>query len=181
MFHLPRRMMSLHRQDRSPMKTLGAAMILAASLATPVAAHADCGDDGQPACTGPVPTVDQVVSIMQQLTDPNIPAASKGNIVTPGFSPEEAATVDDHLNRTNAAGDLPYNFVVTDIVPAPANFAGVTVTITGSFHQQSAPQHIVLSEHGGHWLITHDAAWTMLDHFWYNAHTRMPPYVGGGI
>jgi hypothetical protein len=114
---------------------------------------------------------------MAELTDPNIPAINKGNVVTPGFSPEEAATVDDHLNRTNAAGDLPYNFVVTDIVPAPANFAGVTVTVTGSFHQASAPQHIVLVDQGGHWLITHDAAWTMLDHFWYNAHTRMPPPV----
>jgi hypothetical protein len=145
------------------------ASLLAASVAVPATAHAD----------DPVPSIDQVVAIMAELTDPNRPAASKTDIVTPGFSADEAGTVDDHLRRTDAAGLLPYNFVVSDIVPAPNNFAGVTVTITGSFHQQSAPQHIVLSEHGGHWLITHDAAWTMLDHFWYNAHTRMPPFVSG--
>jgi hypothetical protein len=73
---------------------------------------------------------------------------------------------------------LPYNFVVTDIASAPANFAGVTVTVTGSFHQASAPQYVVLADHGGHWLITHDAAWTMLDNFWYNA-TRRKPFVPG--
>ncbi|WP_343577495.1 hypothetical protein [Mycobacterium sp.] len=152
------------------MKTAVAVMLLAlASVTAPAIAHADCGDPGQPACTGPVPTVDQVVADMAELTDPNIPAINKGNVVSPGFNPEEAATVDDHLNRTNAAGLLAYNFVVTDIVPAPDNFAGVTVTVTGSFNQASAPQHIVLIDRSGHWLITHDAAWTMLDHFWYNA------------
>ena len=117
---------------------------------------------------------------MSELTDPDIPAANKGNIVTPGFTPDEAGTIDDHLRRTDAAGLLPYNFVVTDIVPAPANFAGVTVTITGSFNQESAPQHIVLSDQGGHWLITHDAAWTTLNHFWYNA-TRRKPFVRGNV
>lgn len=154
------------------MKTALTTLLLAASLtgvAVPATAHADCGDPGQDPCTGPVPTVDEVVADMAELTDPNIPAINKSNVVSPGFSPEEAATVDDHLNRTNAAGLLPYNFVVTDIVPAPDDFAGVTVTVTGSFHQASAPQHIVLIDQGGHWLITHDSAWTMLDHFWYNA------------
>src|ERR1700677_604373 len=93
--------------------TLATALI--ASTAT---AYADCGDSAQDPCTGPVPTVDQVVAIMAELTDPNKPAASKTDIVTPGFSPDEAGTIDDHLNRTNGAGLLPYNFVVTDIRPA---------------------------------------------------------------
>ncbi len=154
------------------------ATLTATLIASPATAYADCGDPDQPPCTGPIPTVDQVVGIMAELTDPNRPAASKTDIVTPGFTPDEAGTIDDHLHRTDAAGLLPYPFVVTDIVPAPANFAGVTVTANGTFNQQSAPQHIVLSEHGGHWLITHDAAWTMLDHFWSNA-TRRKPFVSG--
>ena len=162
------------------MKTPVAAVLLAAPLAVVGAptAHADCGDPGQDLCTGPIPTVDQVVAIMAELTDPDKPAANKTDIVTPGFRPDEAGTIDDHLNRTNAAGLLPYNFVVTDIVSAPADFAGVTVTVTGSFHQYSAPQHIVLTDHGGHWLITHDSAWTTLDNFWYNATRRYPVHVG---
>jgi hypothetical protein len=70
------------------MKTAAAAMILAASLSAPATANADCGDPGPDPCTGPVPTVDQVVAIMAELTDPNKPAASKTDIVTPGFSPD---------------------------------------------------------------------------------------------
>src|ERR1700684_4493766 len=90
-------------------------------IASPATAFADCGDPDQPPCTGPVPTVDQVVAIMAELTDPDKPAANKTDIVTPGFAPEESGTIDDHLNQMNAReGRLPLNFVVTDIEPAPA-------------------------------------------------------------
>jgi hypothetical protein len=160
-------------------KLSASATLAAALIASPATAYADCGDPDQPPCTGPVPTVDQVVAIMAELTDPNRPAASKGDVVTPGFSPDEAGTIDDHLHRTDAAGLLPYVFVVTDIVSAPANFAGVTVTVPGSFNQRSAPQHIVLAHQGGNWLITHDAATTTLDNFWYNATRRKPAVIGG--
>ena len=62
-----------------------ATTLAAALIASPATAYADCGDPGQDPCTGPVPTVDQVVAIMAELTDPDIPAANKTDIVTPGF------------------------------------------------------------------------------------------------
>jgi len=99
--------------------------LAAALIASPATAHAD-----------PVPTTDEVAAIMTKLTDPDIPAVNKSDIVTPGFAPDEAGTVDDHLNRMRDI--LPYNFVVTDIQPAPNNFAGATVTVTGGFNQRSA-------------------------------------------
>jgi hypothetical protein len=89
---------------------IGAAVFAAALVAAPKTAHADCGDPGQGPCAGPVPTVDQVVDLFQQLTDPDIPAANKGNIVTPGFAPDEAGMIDDHLNRMRAPS-LPLHFV----------------------------------------------------------------------
>jgi hypothetical protein len=147
------------------------ATLTVALIASPATAYADCGDPGQDPCTGPVPTVDQVVGIMQQLTDPNIPAANKGNIVTPGFSPDEAGTIDDHLRRMNAGGMLPLPFDATDIRPAPNNFAGATVAVPIGYHS-TPPGPIVLVEQGGHWLITHDDAVTALDAFWYNANRR---------
>jgi hypothetical protein len=83
----------------------GVATTLAAALiASPATAYADCGDPDQPPCTGPVPTVDQVVAVLAELTDPDIPAANKGNVVTPGFSPDEAGTIDNHLTLLNAFG-----------------------------------------------------------------------------
>ena len=152
------------------MKTVAAAMMLAASLtvvAAPATAHADCGDPGQPDCTGPVPTVDQVVAIMAELTDPNIPAVNKTDIVTPGFSPDEAGTIDDHLSRMNAhGGTLPLNFVVTDIQPVPNNSAGATVTTVGSPRQHGPARPLVLVDQGGHWMITHDSAAYQLEVFW---------------
>jgi hypothetical protein len=65
------------------------AVLIAVSLAgitAPATAHADFGDRDQPACTGPVPTPDQVAAIMNELTDPDIPAANKTYIVTPAFT-----------------------------------------------------------------------------------------------
>jgi hypothetical protein len=94
-------------RNRVTSKPAAAAFIIAASLTAPATAHAD----------DPVPSVDQVVAVLAELTDPNIPAANKSDIVTPGFSPDEAGTVDDHLHRTAAVGLLPYNFIVTNIQP----------------------------------------------------------------
>jgi hypothetical protein len=157
------------------MKIAAASVLLVTMIAAPATARADCGEPGQDPCTGPVPTVDQVVGIMAELTDPNIPAANKNNIVTPGFSPEEAGTTDDHLNRMNAIRLLPLNFVVTDIQSAPGNLAGATVSTTGSFWQVAYPKPIVLADQGGHWLITHDSAVNMLHVFWFDANRRMAP------
>jgi hypothetical protein len=130
------------------MKTAVTTMLLAASLAgitAPATAHAD----------DPLPTVDQVVAIMSELTDPDIPAANKRNIVTP----EEAGTIDDQLNGMNARGRiLPLPFIVTDIQPAPNNFAGATLATGGSPRQSTNGSPIVLVDQGGHWLITHDSA-----------------------
>jgi hypothetical protein len=146
------------------MKTVVAATLLAASLAVPATAYADCGDPGQDPCTGPLPTVDQVVAIMAELTDPDIPAANKTNIVTPGFSPEEAGTIDDHLNRSR--NQLPLNFVVTNIQPAPDNLAGATLGTVGNPRESTSAGPIVLVDQGGHWMITHDSAMEKLNAFW---------------
>ena len=135
------------------MKIAAAALLLAASLAAPATAHAD-----------DVPTVDQVVAIMTELTDPDVPAANKTNIVSPGFSPEEAGTIDDHLNQERT--HLPLDFVVTDIQPAPNNSASATVATAGSPKRSSYAAPIVLVDQGGHWLITHDTAMAELDAFW---------------
>jgi len=93
---------------------------------------------------------------------------------TPGFAPDEAGTIDNHLDRVEAFGGLlPPNFVVTDIEPAPANFAGATVATTGGYKHATRPRPIVLINQGGHWQITHDSAMTVLDALW-NAGQRVP-------
>jgi hypothetical protein len=148
--------------------TAAATILLGALIACPATAHADCGDPGQEPCTGPVPAVDQAMAILAELTDPNKPAVDKTDIVTPGFSPDEAGTIDDHLTRMRAFGRglLPPIFHVTDIEPAPSNLAGATVFTGGSKRMVTNPRPIVLVEQGGHWLITHDTAMPVLDAIW---------------
>ena len=159
------------------MKTIATAIIIAAtSISPPATAYADCGDPGQDPCTGPVPTVDQVVALFVELTDPDRPAASKTDIVTPGFSPDEAETIDDHLNRSRGP-QLPLHFVVTNIQPAPDNFAGATLATVGNPRQSTWGRPIVLVDQGGHWLITHDSAMTELYWFWQAAARYMPGFV----
>jgi hypothetical protein len=143
------------------MKIAVTVMLLAATLAVPATAHAD-----------DVPSVDQVVAIMAELTDPGRPAASKGDVIAPGFNPGDAGMIDDHLHQMDAAGVLPLPFVVTDIQPAPNHFAGATVATGGSFHQVSKAKPIVLVEQNGRWLLTHDSAMTTMDTFWFNTNRQ---------
>jgi len=130
---------------------LSVATTLAALIASPATAYAN-----------PVPTPDEVVAVLAGLTDPNIPAANKTNIVTPGFSPDEAGTIDDHLNQMRAKRRvLPLTYFVTNIQPAPNSLAGATLETQATY-----PRPIVLVDQGGHWLITHDTAMDELDVFW---------------
>jgi hypothetical protein len=158
---------------------VAAASLLAASLAVPATAHADCGDSGQDPCAGAVPTVDQVVDVMKQLTDPNIPAGSKGNIITPPFTAEEAATLDHQLQVIDGPA-LPLPFIVTNIQPAPNRYAGATVETGGNRYQHTWPRSIVLVEQDGHWKITHDTAMPELNAFWLNG-SRGPIVSGNSI
>jgi hypothetical protein len=109
-------------------KLSAVATVMAALIAAPETANAD----------EPAPTVDEVVAVLAGLTDPDIPAANKTNIVTPGFSSDEAGTIDSHLNRMRGPA-LPLQFVVTNVQPAPNNFAGATLATVGNPRQAVTP------------------------------------------
>jgi len=142
-----------------------ATTLVAVSIASSATAYAD-----------QVPTTDEVVAVMAELTDPGIPAANKGDIVTPGLTPDEAGTADDHLNSLNGRGYIPFNFVVTDIQPAPGNFAGATVAAPRDYpHYSIRAVPIVLISQSGRWSITHDAAMVFLNQMWSSTRVR---YVG---
>jgi hypothetical protein len=106
-----------------------ATTLAGALIASPTIAHADCGDPDQPPCTGPVPTPDQVAAIMNELTDPDIPAVNKTDIVTPAFTDRQAWGFDLMMNDLRSwGGVIPRDFTVSDIQPAPNNLAGATVS-----------------------------------------------------
>jgi hypothetical protein len=140
------------------MKIVTAALLLAASLAAPAIAHADCGDPDQPACTGPVPTVDQVMAMLGELADPNIPAMGKNDIVTPPFNDDQAQKFDTIMGLLRLESIVPVNWTVTDIEPAPNNTAGATVLNPPAWHERGGTGPIVLVLQNGRWMITHQTA-----------------------
>lgn len=159
------------------MKSVVAAMILAASLAAPATAHADCGDPGQDPCTGPVPTVDQVTALLTELMDPNKPNADKNDVVTPDLKPESIGFLDKYSDgELNARGDFPYDFAVTDIQPAPNNFAGATVATHANGHPSwTRPWPIVLVNQSGRWLLTRKAAISFVSEVWTHYSIHVSP------
>jgi hypothetical protein len=149
-------------------KLFVATTLAAALIASPATAYADCGDPSQDPCSGLVPTVDQVMAVVNELIDSDIPAANKGNIVTPGFTPDEAQEIDDHLHDMDARRYPPMNIVISNIQPAPNNSAGATLSARNGF-KTTPPGPIVLVDQNGRWLITHDTAKTLLDALWNNS------------
>jgi hypothetical protein len=145
------------------MKTATAAVLAATLIASPAKASADCGDAGQDPCTGPVPTVDQVMDIMDRLTDPNVPSIEKGDIVTPPFDDHQAHRLDVVLDYLRTKRIVPISFTVTDIQPAPNNFAGATVSNPPSWSEHSGTGPVVLVLQNGHWFITHESAIDRVD------------------
>jgi hypothetical protein len=129
-------------------------------IASPATAYAVCGDPDQAPCTGPVPTVDQVTAIMDRLTDPNVPAPDKSDIVTPAFTDDELHKVDC-MNQRHPGGP----WIVTDIQSAPNNFAGATVAKPPGW-RVPRPDPIVLVDQNGHWMITHRSAYYLLTYFY---------------
>jgi hypothetical protein len=154
------------------MRIAAASVLMATLIATPATAHADCGQDGQPACTGPVPTPDQVMDIMNRLTDPNVPSIEKNDIVTPPYDEHQAHVLDGFTNYLRIEHIWPINFTVTDIQPAPNNFAGATVSNAASWNEHNGIGPVVLVLQNGHWFITHDSANDELDVIRNGKHTH---------
>ncbi len=137
------------------------ATIMAALITAPATVYADCGDLDQPACTGPVPTPDQVAAIMNELTNPDIPAVNKGDIVTPTFDDDLGQKFDGMLHFVQFwGGVIPRDFTVTDIQPAPNNLAGATVSHGPTWGEHGGSTPVVLEYQDGHWMITRHTAYS---------------------
>jgi hypothetical protein len=103
-----------------------------------------------------------VTAIMAELTDPDIPSANKGDVVTPPFTDEQARKTDFALNFYRGRGTLPFNFIVSDIQPAPNNMAGATVENGATCRAASQPLR----------LTPHPAVNSLCSHLTINSKTQ---------
>ena len=104
-----------------------------------------------------VPTADQVAGLLSRLTDPTTPDPAKAALVQGGLTPDVLGQIDQNLTGLDRAGSLPFAIDVTDIQPAPDDYAGVTVSITGHHIPIPVVRPMVLVKQGDSWLFTHDS------------------------
>ena len=95
---------------------------------------------------------------MNEVADPNIPAANKNDVVTPPFDDDQAPKFDNLLNVLHSEGVLPIGFTATDIQPAPNNTAGATVANLPTWRMKVGTAPVMLVLQNGRWMITHQTA-----------------------
>lgn len=125
--------------------------------------------------TGAVPTPDQVADILNRVLDPNLDSADKSAVVTPSLSPEDENQIDAALKRLMFWNRLPLDFVVTDIQPAPNDYAGATVAAANLWELPPTP--IVLNGQGGQWKVTDDTLTPLMYAIWHAARERSRGYA----
>lgn len=122
---------------------------------TPLPLDPRPADPGTPP-DAPVPSPDQVATVLGKLTNPDTPDPDKARLVEGGLSPEELTLLNQKVNELAEHGELPFAFNVTNIQPAINDLAGVTVSLTGPHVPNPVVKPMVLVKQGDDWLLTHD-------------------------
>ncbi|MGV0683668.1 hypothetical protein ABQE69_14890 [Mycolicibacillus trivialis] len=148
-------------------------------MSTTPAAHAD----PPPPPGARVPAPEQVVAVLNQLTDPHIPGEVKSNLVEGGLSAEELGHLGATLNDLAFRADIPLNYTASDIVPAANDLAGVTVGATSILISVPVVVPMVLVYRDDAWRLTHDTySPTFLDFLqtvkWRSKPNMYMPYIG---
>ncbi|ORB09293.1 hypothetical protein BST30_00005, partial [Mycobacterium mantenii] len=78
--------------------------------------------------TTPLPPPEALTDVLSRLADPNVPSASKVNLVE-GATPESAPTLDKFTNALRDNGYLPMTFNANDIAWSDKNPSNVKATI----------------------------------------------------
>ncbi|WP_242663218.1 hypothetical protein, partial [Mycobacterium mantenii] len=81
-----------------------------------------------PPVTTPLPPPEALTDVLSRLADPNVPSASKVNLVE-GATPESAPTLDKFTNALRDNGYLPMTFNANDIAWSDKNPSNVKATI----------------------------------------------------
>jgi hypothetical protein len=78
--------------------------------------------------TVPLPTPKALTDVLSRLTDPNVPAVEKVNLIE-GATPESAETLDKFATALRDNGYLPMTFAAKDIAWSGKNPSNVMATI----------------------------------------------------
>jgi hypothetical protein len=143
----------------------GTASIAAPSQLTSVqlaAVGAPLPQDPPPASGTSAPTPVQLTGLLNSLADPNVPFASKSNLVEGGISGTEAHMADHELKKAAKNGDLPLAFNVTNVQPGAApGSATADVAVSGPKLPSPVTQSVTFINQGA-WVLSRASAMQLL-------------------
>jgi hypothetical protein len=109
-----------------------------------------------------VPTPVQLTGLLNSLADPNVPFASKSNLVEGGISGTEAHMADHELKKAAKNGDLPLTFNVTNVQPGAApGSATADVAVSGPKLPSPVTQSVTFVNQGA-WVLSRGSAMQLL-------------------
>jgi hypothetical protein len=115
-----------------------------------------------PAAGANVPTPVQLTGLLNGLADPNVPFASKSNLVEGGISGTEAHMADHELKKAAKNGDLPLAFNVTNVQPGAApGSATADVAVSGPKLPSPVTQSVTFVNQGA-WVLSRASAMQLL-------------------
>ncbi|BBZ40477.1 hypothetical protein [Mycobacterium conspicuum] len=130
----------------------------------PVAVGAPLPQDPvpSPAPAVNVPTAGQLTGLLNNLADPSVPFANKGNLVEGGISGTEAHLADHEFKKAAKNGDLPLMFNVSNIQPGAApGSATADVAVSGPKIPSPVTQNVTFVNQGG-WVLSRASAMELL-------------------
>ncbi|WAJ47809.1 hypothetical protein OK015_20800 [Mycobacterium sp. Aquia_216] len=150
---------------------IGGAAVGIASVASPMtqvqlaAVGAPLPQDPPPPPPPPgqnLPNPDQLVNLLNQVTDAGVSYTTKQNLVQGGISPDEGHGADHDLRKAYRNGNFPETFTVTNIQPAGPNAATADVAIAGPKFAGPVTKNLAFVNEGGNWILQHDSALALI-------------------
>lgn len=114
---------------------IGAAAAGVANGAAPNAPEVQLAVFGVPMPQAPaedVPTAGQVVSLLNGIANPHVPASDKSGLVEGGLGPIERSVMDGRMKKGLENGKLPLTISADNIEPAGAGAATADVTASSA-------------------------------------------------
>lgn len=109
-----------------------------------------------------LPNPDQLVNLLNQVTNAGVSYTTKQNLVQGGISPDEGHGADHDLRKAYRNGNFPETFTVTNIQPAGPNAATADVAIGGPKFAGPVTKNLAFVNEGGNWILQHDSALALI-------------------
>lgn len=107
-----------------------------------------------------VPSAGELVGVLTNLADPDVPFADKTGLVEGGVSPMEANVADKRLQKAAHKGQMPLSFSVANIAPTTPETIAADVTASGPKLSPRTMNMTFINQ--GSWKLSRSSAMSLL-------------------